>query len=77
LLQPKGNSRREALPVAGIAKSTQRYRAQDLGRFAGSDKTRPPNVERGLIVASLLAARLPFIRLHQLGAVDGRDRLSA
>jgi Uma2 family endonuclease len=64
--------------MAEIARPTQRYRAQDLERLADSDKRYellqgtliempPPSVEHGLIVASLIAALLPFIQSHQLG----------
>jgi Uma2 family endonuclease len=64
--------------MAEIDRPTQRYRAQDLERLADSDKRYellqgtliempPPSVEHGLIVASLIAALLPFIQSHQLG----------
>jgi Uma2 family endonuclease len=64
--------------MAEIAKPTQRYRAQDLERLADSDQRYelvqgdliempPPSKEHGLIIASLIAALLPFIRAHELG----------
>ncbi len=64
--------------MAEIAKPTQRYRAQDLERLADSDQRYelvqgeliempPPSKEHGLIIASLIAALLPFIRANGLG----------